>query len=73
MPLFSLNLVFVLGYIVIFHRMLLFMLTSDRFAIVVFKRVNTYFKNFPVLILAMINIGRYIPHKQKLFGILFRV
>ena len=36
MPLFLLNLVFVLDYLVMFHKMLLFMSTGDRFTIGIF-------------------------------------
>lgn len=35
-----------------------------------FKGIITIFKNFSIFIYIMINIDRYNPHKQKLFGVL---
>lgn len=70
---FSLNLVFVLDYTVIFCKTRLFMLIGDGFTIVIFKWINAHFYNFPVLMFIMINIDKCILHKQKFFGIPFRM
>lgn len=49
------------------------MLTCNTFIIILNGQVNEYFKLLSVLKMNGVNVDKYNPHRQKVFGILSNI